>query len=98
MSDVFDELKGLIIRSGMSAWNVANKAGCTERTIHNWLTGRVKEPRLSTALAVAKLFGKAIMLTDGKAQIVDAMPDTPATVAMKMQRAHEFVGYWRRWQ
>jgi DNA-binding XRE family transcriptional regulator len=91
---MLEELKGLIRRSGMSAWNVANKAGCTERTIRNWMTGRVKEPRLSTAIAVAALFGKSVELTDGELRIVD----TPASVGEKMRRANEFVGLWRRWQ
>ena len=94
MTDVFEELKGLIRRSGMSYWNVAHKVGCTERTISNWMTGRVTEPRLSNAIAVAALFGKTIELTGGEAQMVD----TPASVAAKLNQAREFVGYWRRWQ
>jgi DNA-binding XRE family transcriptional regulator len=95
VTDVFEELKGLIRRSGMSYWNVAHKAGCTERTISNWMTGRVMEPRLSNAIAVAALFGKTIELTNGELRIV---PDTPASVAAKLNQAREFVGYWRRWQ
>jgi transcriptional regulator with XRE-family HTH domain len=99
MSDVFQAVKGLIRRSGMSAWNVAHKAGCSERTISNWMNDRVMtEPHLPTLIKVAGVFGKSIELTNGELQIVDAMPDTPASVAMKMQKAHEFVGYWRRWQ
>jgi DNA-binding XRE family transcriptional regulator len=98
MSDVFVAVKKLISRSGMSAWNVAHKAGCSEATIYNWLTGQVTEPNLPTLIKVAAVFGKTILLADGEAQIVDALPVTPAAVAMKMQRAHEFVGYWRRWQ
>jgi DNA-binding XRE family transcriptional regulator len=97
MSDVFKAVKQLIFRSGMSAWNVAHKAGCSEATIYNWMTGRVTEPHLPTLLKVAAVFGKSIELRN-ELQIVDAMPDTPASVAMKMQKAHEFVGYWRRWQ
>jgi transcriptional regulator with XRE-family HTH domain len=95
MSDVFVAVKRLISRSGMSAWNVAHKAGCSEATINNWLSGRVTEPHLPTLLAVAKVFGKTIELADGEARIV---PDTPASVAAKMQQARDFVGYWRRWQ
>ena len=57
MSDVFVAVKRLIGRSGMSAWNVAHKAGCSEATIYNWMTGRVTEPHLPTLLAVAKVFG-----------------------------------------
>ena len=79
MSDVFVAVKRLISRSGMSAWNVAHKAGCSEATINNWLTGRVTEPHLPTLLAVAKVFGKAVELVDGEARIV---PDTPASVAV----------------
>jgi transcriptional regulator with XRE-family HTH domain len=98
MSDVFVAVKRLISRSGMSAFNVAQKAGCHERTIANWMSGRVTEPHLPTLLKVAAVFGKSLTLIGGEVQIVDAMPDTPASVAMKMSRAHEFVGYWRRWQ
>jgi DNA-binding XRE family transcriptional regulator len=95
MSDVFVAVKKLINRSGMSAWNVAHKAGCSEATIYNWMTGRVEEPHLPTLIKVAAVFGKTIELSDGEARIV---PDTPASVAAKMNQAREFVGYWRRWQ
>lgn len=95
MSDVFIAVKRLIGRSGMSAWNVAHKAGCSEATINNWMSGRVTEPHLPTLLAVAKVFGKSVELVDGEARLV---PDTPASVAIKAQQAHDFVGYWRRWQ
>jgi transcriptional regulator with XRE-family HTH domain len=95
LSDVFVAVKRLISRSGMSAWNVAHKAGCSEATINNWMSGRVTEPHLPTLLAVAKVFGKTVELADGEARIV---PDTPASVAAKMQQARDFVGYWRRWQ
>ena len=93
MSDVFVAVKKLINRSGMSAWNVAHKAGCSEATIYNWMTGRVTEPHLPTLLAVAKVFGKSVELADGEARLV---PDTPAWV--EKSQAREFVGYWRRWQ
>lgn len=94
MSDVFVAVKRLIGRSGMSAWNVAHKAGCSEGTINNWMSGRVTEPHLPTLLAVAKVFGKSVELVDGEARIVD----TPASVAAKLNQARDFVGYWRRWQ
>jgi transcriptional regulator with XRE-family HTH domain len=95
MSDVFVAVKKLISRSGMSYWNVAHKSGCTERTISNWMNGRVMtEPHLPTLIKVAAVFGKAIELTDGELRMVD----TPASVGEKMRRAHEFVGLWRRWQ
>ena len=95
MSDVFVAVKRLIGRSGMSAWNVAHKAGCSEATINNWMSGRVTEPHLPTLLKVAAVFGKSIELSDGEARIV---PDTPESVAIKVQQARDFVGYWRRWQ
>lgn len=94
MSNVFADVKRLIARSGMSSWNVANKAGCSERTINNWLTGRVVEPHLPTLIRVAAVFGKSVELANGDIRMVD----TPATVAAKMDRAREFVGLWRRWQ
>ena len=97
MSDVFVAVKKLINRSGMSAWNVAHKAGCSEATINNWLSGRVTEPHLPTLLAVAKVFGKTIELADGELRL-EPIPDTPESVAAKLNQAREFVGYWRRWQ
>jgi DNA-binding XRE family transcriptional regulator len=87
MSEVFNELKRIIIRSGMSAWNVAHKAGCSEATINNWMTGRVTEPHLPTLLAVAKVFGKSVELIDGELRI-----------APEASKPREFVGYWRRYQ
>lgn len=93
MSDVFGELKRVIMRSGMSSWNVANKAGCSEQTIKNWLTGR-HAPSLRMLIKVAAVFGKSIELTDGETRMVD----TPASVAAKMSRAREFIGLWRRYQ
>jgi DNA-binding XRE family transcriptional regulator len=103
MSDVARQLKRVIIRSGMSAWNVANRAGCSEATIRGWLTDR-HEPSLRLAIRVAKVFGKTIELVDGEAQLKPAgpdfrpPPDTPASVAAKMSGAREFVGFWRRYQ
>jgi transcriptional regulator with XRE-family HTH domain len=97
MSDVFQAVKRLISRSGMSAFNVAHKAGCHEATIHNWMTGRVTEPHLPTLLAVAKVFGKTVTLTGGELRL-EPIPDTPESVAAKMNQARDFVGYWRRWQ
>jgi DNA-binding XRE family transcriptional regulator len=101
MSDVARQLKRVIIRSGMSAWNVANRAGCSEATIRSWLTDQ-HEPSLRLAIRVAKVFGKTVELVDGEAQLKpagpDFRPDTPASVAEKAMRAREFVGYWRRWQ
>lgn len=95
MSEVFDELRRIIVRSGMAPDKLASKAKCHPRTIANWLDGTVGEPHLETLIAVAKVFGKTIALTDGEARIV---PDTPASVAAKLNRAREFVGYWRRYQ
>lgn len=94
MSNVFADVKRMIARSGMSAWNVANKAGCSEQTIHNWLSGRVTEPHLPTLIRVAQVFGKSVELANGDIRMVD----TPATVAAKAGRAREFIGLWRRYQ
>lgn len=95
MSEVFDELRRIIVRSGMTPDTIAWRAGCHRVTVRAWLAGRVTEPHLPTLLKVAKVFGKTIELTDGEARIV---PDTPASVAAKLNRAREFVGYWRRYQ
>ena len=91
---MFAELKGVIVRSGMSRDRIAREAGCHPATLANWLDGRVKDPRLSTLIAVAKVFGKSIVLTEGRVRLVD----TPASVAAKVAGAREYVGLWRRYQ
>lgn len=94
MSEVFDELRRIIVRSGMTPDTIAWRAGCHRVTVRAWLAGRVTEPHLPTLLKVAKVFGKTIELADGDLRMVDP----PASVAAKALRAHEYVGYWRRWQ
>lgn len=91
---LFAELKRAIRHSGMTPYALAARAGTTPQTINNWLEGRVKQPELANLVAVAKVLGYAVELTDGGARLVD----TPATVAAKMSRAREFVGLWRRYQ
>ena len=94
MSEVFDELKLVIRRSGMGAEAIGWKAGCSATTIHHWLAGDVKEPNVATLVKVAKVFGRSIELADGELRLVD----TPASVTAKMAGARQFVGLWRRWQ
>jgi hypothetical protein len=104
MSDVFAELKKAIMRSGMTFDQIAAAGDVCRATIDNWLDGRVKEPQLGCLIRVAKALGKAVELTDGELRLIPgavpgaAMIDTPESVAAKMKQAHEFVGYWRRWQ
>jgi transcriptional regulator with XRE-family HTH domain len=97
MSDVFQAVKRLISRSGMSVDLLAFKSGVTPQTIHNWLEGRVHEARVENLIKVASVFGKTVMLTGGELRL-EPIPDTPASVAAKLNQAREFVGYWRRWQ
>lgn len=97
MSDVFQAVKRLISRSGMSVDQVAFRSGVTAQTIHNWLEGRVDEARVDNLLKVAAMFGKTIELTGGELRLAP-IPDTPTSVAAKMAGAREFVGLWRRYQ
>jgi transcriptional regulator with XRE-family HTH domain len=94
MSNVFAELKRIIVRSGMSLNDIAEAGFVSRATIDNWLDGRVKEPQLACLLRVAKVFGKSIQLSDGELRVVD----TPESVAAKMAGAREFIGLWRRYQ
>ena len=97
MSDVFQAVKRLVSRSGMSVDAIAFKAGVTPQTLHNWLEGRVTEARVENLIKVAAVFDKTVALTGGELRL-EPIPDTPASVAAKMNQAREFVGYWRRWQ
>jgi transcriptional regulator with XRE-family HTH domain len=94
MSDVFDELKAIMRRSGLGADAIAWKAGCARATIYHWLKGHTSEPSLPILIKVAGVFGRSIELNNGKLRLVD----TPASVAEKMAGAREFIGLWRRYQ
>lgn len=96
MSDVFQAVKRLVSRSGMSVDAIAFKAGVTRQTLHNWLEGRVTEARVENLIKVAAVFDKTVTLT-GELR-GEPIPDTPASVAAKLNQGREFVGYWRRWQ
>lgn len=97
MSDVFDELKRIINRSGMSTSALGAKANCHHSTLDLWLEGKTQEPRLATLLRVAAVFGKRIELTNGELRMAPVY-DTPATVAAKAKQARVFIGLWRRYQ
>lgn len=94
MSDVFDELKVMIRRSGMAPAALAWRVGCSGQTIKCWLDGRTREPSLPLLIKAAGIFGRSIELTNGKLRMVD----TPESVAAKMAGAREFIGLWRRYQ
>ena len=95
MSDVFTELKRLINRSQMPVPEIARRCQLSPVTIQLWLDGKTRAPRLENLLKVAALFDRRIELVNGAFSLA---PDTPASVAAKLNQAREFVGYWRRWQ
>jgi hypothetical protein len=49
----------------MSVQAVARQAGLCNSTLHLWLNGKAKAPRLRTMIRVAEAQGKLIELTDG---------------------------------
>jgi transcriptional regulator with XRE-family HTH domain len=52
-------------RTGMSVQAVARQAGLCSSTLHLWLNGKAKAPRLSTMIRVAEALGKPIEGIDG---------------------------------
>jgi DNA-binding phage protein len=58
---VFEQLKHEIDRArrtGMSVQAVARQAGLCNSTLHLWLNGKAKAPRLRTMIRVAEALGK----------------------------------------
>jgi DNA-binding phage protein len=65
---VFQQLKHEIDRArrtGMSVQAVARQAGLCNSTLHLWLNGKAKAPRLRTMIRVAEALGKPIEGIDG---------------------------------
>jgi transcriptional regulator with XRE-family HTH domain len=74
MSEVFDELKHLIMHSGMSVRAIAAESKVCRRTIVGWLDGETKLPRIDTMLRVARVVGKQIELTGNVRRMVGYYP------------------------
>jgi transcriptional regulator with XRE-family HTH domain len=69
---VFEQLKHEIDqarRTGMSMQAVARQAGLCNSTLHLWLNGKAKAPRLRTMIRVAEALGKPIERIDGMPRI-----------------------------
>lgn len=81
MSDAFNELKRIIIRSGIPLSRLAQQANCHPQTIAFWLDGKTREANIDTLVKVAGVFGRRLELTRGEVRLV--APDTPASVAAK---------------
>jgi transcriptional regulator with XRE-family HTH domain len=67
---MFEQLKHEIDRArrtGMSVQAVARQASLCNSTLHLWLNGKAKAPRLSTMIRVAEALGKPIEGIDGMA-------------------------------
>jgi transcriptional regulator with XRE-family HTH domain len=52
-------------RTGMSVQAVARQAGLCNSTLHLWLNGKAKAPRLRTMIRVAEALGNPIEGIDG---------------------------------
>ncbi|HEX3524857.1 MAG TPA: hypothetical protein VHT52_22565 [Stellaceae bacterium] len=71
---VFDELKHLIVSSGMSVNRIANESKVCHETIDNWLDGETRSPRIDTMLKVATVIGREIELTGAVRKMVGYFP------------------------
>jgi hypothetical protein len=63
MIEAFDELKDLIVCSGLSVHRIATESTVCHATIDSWLDGRTRLPRLDTMLKVARVVGRNVELT-----------------------------------
>jgi hypothetical protein len=74
MTEVFDELKHLIIKSGISVHRLSRESKVCHDTIDRWLDGSTRLPRLDTMLRVALVIGKQIELTGNVRKMVGYYP------------------------
>ena len=71
---VFEELKLLIITSGLSVDRLAEVSGVANKTIYTWLNGRTQFPRIDTMMRVALALGRFIELTPTVKKMVEFYP------------------------
>lgn len=64
--ELFQLLRAAILRDGRTQKEIAQAAGVTQPTIHNWLWGSTISPRLNTIVAVADALGFDIVLQKAK--------------------------------
>ena len=69
--EVFEELKHLIIESGIPPTRLARESTVCPGTIDKWLDGTVQLPRIDTMLKVARIVGKDIELTGNLRKLVN---------------------------
>lgn len=77
MIGVFEELKHLIVLSGIPPSRLARESDVTPATIDKWLDGSVQLPRIDTMLKVARFVGKQIELTGPVRKMVDFYGEPP---------------------
>jgi hypothetical protein len=74
MTEVFDELKHLIVRSRISVHRLSTESHVCHQTIDAWLDGRTRLPRIDTMLRVARVVGREIELTGAVRKMVGYYP------------------------
>jgi hypothetical protein len=74
MTEVFDELKHLIVACGIPPTRLARESSVCHKTIDAWLDGQTRLPRLDTMLRVARVVGKEIELTGNVRKMVGYYP------------------------
>jgi transcriptional regulator with XRE-family HTH domain len=74
MTDVFDELKHLIAKSGISVNRLSRESKVCRGTIDRWLDGQTRLPRIDTMLRVARVVGREIELTGRVRKMVGYYP------------------------
>jgi hypothetical protein len=76
MTDAFQDLKGIIRKSGMTPEQIAvlSRGGVSGQTIRNWLSGRVREARADSMVVVAEIFDMTLELRLVNARPIIAAP------------------------
>jgi predicted transcriptional regulator len=74
MTEVFDELKHLIVKSRISLHRLSKESTVAYETIDKWLDGTTRLPRMDTMLRVARVIGRNVELTGNVRKMVGFYP------------------------
>lgn len=72
MSTLFEQVRQAIAqaqKSGMSLDELSGYAGLSRQTLHNWLDGKVYEPRRKKLDQVASALGKKVVVENGQLRL-----------------------------
>ena len=90
-TEIVNELCAAIEQDRRSLFNIAQAAGLSYMTLHQWLNGKVANPKIDSIAQVVQVLGLQVAFIDGQPRLKPV--STPASAARAAKRAR--LALWR---